>query len=247
MKDTISPAVIMRVREFGESDLLTTFFTPDKGQLKGVARAGRKSRKRFANCLETFSLVSLEYGTKREGGLCIIHSGKLINGFHGLRSDFSTLSKASYMIELTEILFPVGVADREMFELLRNALQCMAEGTDPDRVLLFFEAKALALGGYAIRTERCCVCGRTYTGSGTAVFRREKGGIACLRCQRESVLTLPMRPESVRALENMQKTPIPGAGVPDLPEEVAGEIRAVIRIHREYRLEHRLKTLKYIE
>jgi DNA repair protein RecO (recombination protein O) len=247
MKDTTSPAVIMRVREFGESDLLATFFTPDRGQLKGVAKAGRRSRKRFANCLETFSLVSLEYGTRREGGLCLIHSGRLINGFHGLRSDFGTLSKASYMIELTEVLFPVGVADREMFELLRNSLELMAENTAPDRVLLLFEARALALGGYAIRTERCCVCGRTYTGRGTAVFKRETGEIACLRCQRESALTPPMRPESVRALEKMQKARISGGGVPDLPEEVAGEIRAVIRIHREYRLEHRLKTLKYVE
>ena len=65
METYLSQAIIMRIREFGESDLLVTFFTPDKGQLKGVAKGARKSRKRFVNCLDVFSLVNLEYGLKR--------------------------------------------------------------------------------------------------------------------------------------------------------------------------------------
>jgi len=38
MKRDTSQAIIMRVKEFGETDLLVTFFTPDKGQMKGVAK-----------------------------------------------------------------------------------------------------------------------------------------------------------------------------------------------------------------
>ena len=60
MKTHISPAIIMRVKELGEADVLVTFLTPERGQLKGVAKGARRSRRRFANCLETFSLVSLE-------------------------------------------------------------------------------------------------------------------------------------------------------------------------------------------
>ncbi|MBW2206889.1 MAG: recombination protein O N-terminal domain-containing protein, partial [Deltaproteobacteria bacterium] len=49
MKIHISPAIIMRIREFGEADLFVTFFTPDRGRLKGVAKGARRSRKRFVN------------------------------------------------------------------------------------------------------------------------------------------------------------------------------------------------------
>jgi DNA repair protein RecO (recombination protein O) len=113
MKTHISPSIIMRTKEFGEADLLVTFFTPDKGRLKGVAKGARRSRKRFVNCLDIFSLVKLEYSLKREGGLYFLHSGKLINAFPELRSDFGALSKASYMVELTEILFPLGVLTKK--------------------------------------------------------------------------------------------------------------------------------------
>ncbi|MBN1104339.1 MAG: DNA repair protein RecO [Deltaproteobacteria bacterium] len=247
MKTLISPAIIMRVREIGESDLLVTFFTPERGQVKGVAKGARKSRKRFTNCLATFSLVSLEFGWKKEGGLCLLHSGKLLDAYPALRSDFGTLSRASYLIELTEVLFPPGVEEPKMFELLKGSLQSLALGIAPDLSMLLFEARALALGGYAIHTGRCCCCGRSYTGSGTAVFRPDRGGIACLRCQGESPKTPPVRPAGVKALQAIQEGAVCECGDLNLTDEEVMEVRAVLRLHREYRLEHRLKTLRYVE
>jgi DNA repair protein RecO (recombination protein O) len=244
MEYLTSQAIIMRIKEFGESDLLVTFFTPDRGQLKGIAKAARKSRKRFINCLETCSLVSLEYGIRKAGGLCFIRSGTLLDGFAGLREDFQNFSRASFMLELTGILFPSEVADRNMFDALQHSLGSLSAGGTPDSVLLAFEARALALGGYAIRMERCCVCGRTYTGAGRAVFKRERGSIACLRCQPQSAETPALSPESCATLSNMQCRLIEEPQ--DLGEEVIAEIRSVIRLHREYRLEQRLKTSKYL-
>ena len=69
MKTYTSQSIIMRTKEFGETDLLVTFFTPDNGRLKGIAKGARKSRKRFANCLDVLCLTELEYSLKREGGL----------------------------------------------------------------------------------------------------------------------------------------------------------------------------------
>lgn len=247
MKTHISPAIIMRVKELGETDLLVTFLTRERGQLKGIAKGARRSRRRFANCLETFSLVSLEYGSKREGGLSFIHSGKLIDAYGGLRSDFRILSKASHMIELTEVLFPPGVADWNVFELLQESLDHMARGETSDLILLIFGARAMALGGYAIQTGKCCICGRAYSGTGIAVFKREKGGIACLKCQQKSATSPSMSPESVRALEQIQSRPLAESKLLSFTDEVIGEIKPVIRLHREYRVDQRLKTSKYLE
>ena len=234
----------MRVKDFGESDLLVSFFTSDRGQLRGIAKSARKSRKRFTNCLDTFSLVSLEYGIRKAGGLCFIRAGRLLEGFPGLRENFQTFSRASFMLELTEVLFPSEVADGQMFDLLRHSLGCLSAGEEPEPVLLAFEARALALGGYAIHMESCCVCGRHYSGAGTAVFKRERGGIACLRCQPQSAETPALSPESAATLSNMQCGLIQDPPAPY--GRVMDEIRSVIRLHREYRLEQRLKTAKYL-
>jgi DNA repair protein RecO (recombination protein O) len=242
-----SPSIIMRVKEFGESDLLVTFFTPHKGQLKGVAKGARRSRKRFVNALDICSLVNLEFGLKKEGRLYLVNSGKLIRAYPVLRSDFGALSKASFMIELTEVLFPVGVADPRMFQLLKDGFEAMAEGHSVDFVSLLFEARAMALGGYRINLEECAACGRNYKGEGTAVFNREKGTISCLKCHQPSALSPRMEPESVKALNTMQAQPIAQSKNLSFPEEALAEIKAVLNLHREYRLEKKLKTAKYIE
>jgi len=243
----ISPAIIMRIKEFGESDLLVTFFTSDSGRLKGVAKGGRKSQKRFANCLDLFCLANLEYELKKKGDLHFLHSCKLFHAFPGLRSDFTSLSLASYMIELTEILFPLGVTDKEMFELLKNAFLALNKGGKTDILRILFEAKAMALGGYKVNLDKCCGCGRLYAGEGMAVFKRSKGGIACLKCEQESELSPGLSMDSVKALKIIQSTPWSQAKASDLNNEMISEIKAVFKLHIEYRIGRRLKTAEYLD
>jgi DNA repair protein RecO (recombination protein O) len=247
MKNYTSHAIIMRTNEFGETDLLVTFFTPDNGRLKGIAKGARRSRKRFANCLDVLCLTELEYSLKREGGLYFLNSGKLINAHPGIRSDFAILSKASYMVELTEILFPWGVADGNMFELLKGALDALAEVDKADIIPFMFEIKAMTLGGYGINLEKCAICGRDYKGEGRALFKRDKGGIACLKCHQESAITPGLDPQAVKMIKMMQANPLRSLLKLHLTEEIAKEIRPVLKLHREYHLGQRPKTANYLE
>lgn len=247
MKTYTSLAIIMRTTDFGETDLLVTFFTQDKGRLKGIAKGGGKSRKRFANCLDVFCLSELEYSLKREGSLYFLNSGRLINAYPGIRSDFSILSRASYMVELTEILFPWGVADRNMFELLKGSLGALAEVEKGDIIPLIFEIKAMAVGGYGINFDRCTICGRPYKGEGRAVFKRDKGGIACLKCQQETAISPGLEPEAVEMIKVMKTHPLKSLMKLQMKEEIGEEIRPVLKLHREYHLGQRPKTAAYLE
>ena len=247
MTTHISHAIIMRTWEFGETDLLVSFFTPERGRLKGVAKGARKSRKRFANCLDLFSFVNLEYELKRGRELYFLHSGKLVHGFPGIRSDYSSLSLASYMLELTEVLFPLSVPDKKMFARLENSLLAPNEWQRNEALRTVFEAKAMALGGYGINLEKCCGCGRPYAGEGRAVFKRDKGGIACMKCEQESRLSPGLSKDSVKALRTIQSTPWSRREAFDSNDEVIHEIRPVLKLHIEYRIGQRLKTTEYLD
>ena len=238
----------MRIKEFGESDLLVTFFTPDKGQLKGVAKGARRSSRRFVNCLDLFSLVNLEYGLKKEGvALHFIHSGKLINAFEGLRTDFSALSVASYMVELTETLFPLNVADRKMFQLLNESFNVLNRKEAINCIPVVFEVKAMALGGYGINFQRCCICGRSYAGEGTAVFNRKRGGISCLKCEQPSKMSPAMEPESLKIMKQILITPFSKLKLSRFSDDVIRELKTMLKLHRECCIGKELKTCKYIE
>ena len=246
MKVHLSPAIIMRVRDFGESDLLVTFLTPDRGRLKGVAKGARRSKKRFVNCLDIFSLVNLEYGPRRKGDLYFIHSGKLLEAYPNLRKNYSTLSHASYLIELTEILFPWEVPDPGIFEMLKSMFNYLAVGERADQITAAYELIAMSRGGYGINLEKCCVCGRIYSGEGTAVFNPEKGGIACMKCQQVTAITPRMSPDTVNIIRMMQSKKFISFEQFDVSDEAIQEINPVLKLHREYHLGQRPKTANYL-
>ncbi len=236
----------MRIKDFGESDILASFFTADNGRLKGVAKGARRSQKRFANCLDLFCLTDVEYGIRKKGDLYLLHSCKLVHSFPGLRSDFSVLSLASYMIELTDILFPLGVVDKKMFELLKNSFLVLNEVRKIEPIRIFFEAKAMALGGYGINLDKCCECGRPYTGKGKAVFIQSKGGIACLKCEQESKLSPSLGPNTVKELRAVQKALWSNLELFMPTDEMIHELREVFKLHMEFRLGMKLKSAKYL-
>ena len=246
MTSNISPSIIMRTYEYGETDLIVSFFTADRGVQKGVAKGGRKSRNRFVNCLDLFCLCSLEYDIKQDRELCFLQSGKLMQSFPGIRTQFSSLSLASYLLELVELLFPSGTADADAFELFRDSLSAMDRGSDLVGLRAFFEARAMALGGYAIDLTRCCRCGRKYAGQGTAVFNRDKGGISCLKCLRESKSAPGLEPSMVAMLKKMQSLPVGELPCMDWDATSADRIRSVLALHMEYRIGRKLKSAKYL-
>ena len=246
MKHFRSQALILRIKEFGESDLLVSFFTPEAGILKGIAKAAKRSRKRFVNCLDHFCLVQLEYHSKKENQLLFLDACKLIDGFGQLRRDYGLLATASYLVELTETLFPLHVKEKKMFYLLKGSFERLCKGEALEEVRLVFEARAMTLGGYAIATERCCYCGRNYRGEGRAVFVAERGGISCLGCRRESERYPGMDPASVRALRQIQEPDGEAGQEPFLEARTIEEIKAVLEQHIVYRLGKKLKSREYL-
>ena len=247
METHLSPAIVLKTIPYGESDLLVFFLTPDRGRLKGIAKGAQRSRKRFVNCLDVFSLTRLEFTARRTGEFHLLQSGRLMEGFPGLRRDFKALSHASFMVELTETLFPSGVAEPEVFEVLRGSLDRLARGEEGSHAVIVFEIRAMALGGFGINFESCSVCKRPYQNEGRAAFLCESGGIACLGCRTISALRPEIGPEAARLIRRVQQGPWEAVCDAVVAEEVAAEIRPVLRMHRNRRLERELRTSRYID
>lgn len=243
----MSPAIVMRVREQGEGDLLVDYVTPDHGRLSGIAKAGKKSRERFQHCLDLFCLVQLEYEQRGGGTLCFLHSGRLLDAFVNLRRDFYALATAGFLVELLLVLFPQGVEEGEGFELLKASLTALDSGLSREKVRALFSARAMAHGGYRIDMEHCLVCGRSYKGEGRAIFDCEKGRIACLRCRRDGPRTPSLGPGAGTALRDVQGSACRDPLGIEVSEADVREILAVLRLHLDYRLGKRLKSGKFLD
>ena len=245
MEQKKTEAIILRTKDLGESDLLVTFFSSLYGNLKGVAKGARRSSKRFVNSLSTFSLVDVEFRERRSGDLVWVESCELLDGFPGIRSDYNLLLWASYMVEMTEMLFPSNVPSSEMFQLLRFGLGSISKRHNFDESVVVFEARALKIGGFGINLSRCARCGRRYTGQGRALFHPQSGSIVCLACEKESVVTPGMEPDTVYALHQLQSSDRLLSNGLKFNDNMVRELKAVLAAHIEHCLEKRLKSARY--
>jgi DNA repair protein RecO (recombination protein O) len=239
-------AIILRTRDFGESDCIITAFSSLHGTIKGIAKGARRSSKRFANSLNIFSHVNLEFRERRSGDLVWLDSSELIDGFPGIRSNYTQLSRASYTVELTETLFPLNVPSQEMFRLLIWALGVISAGRDPEKTIIVFQARALSIGGFSINTSRCGLCGRVYKEEGRALFHPPSGSIACMACAREAAYTPAMSPRSVSVLTRLQSKEDIDLDSLVWDEEMLTELSKVLAVHIEHRIGKRLRSAQYL-
>jgi len=238
-------AIILRTKDFGESDILVTFFSSLYGTLKGIAKGGRRSSKRFVNSLTTFSLVNLAFRERRSGDLVFLESCELIEGFPAIRSDYNILLRASYMVELTETLFPSNVQSSEMFQLLKFSLDSLSEKQNTEETMIMFQARAMKIGGFGINLSRCSLCNRPYEGKGRALFHPPSGSIVCLGCEKESALNPGMNPKTVQVLEDFQSTDLSLLQNVQCDDDIITELKRVLMVHIEHRLGKKLKSAKY--
>jgi DNA repair protein RecO (recombination protein O) len=158
MKQQSSTAIILHHTNYGESDRIVTFLTPDHGRLKGFARGARKSRKRFGAALEPFAEVQLHWSSRSSGDLVSLHDAELITLRSGLRRDLETLTLAGYGCELTEALFDDSGVGVEVFQLLQAFLTCLDSAGYSIEARLLMEIRMLSVAGYVPHLLHCADC-----------------------------------------------------------------------------------------
>src|SRR5437870_8951996 len=73
-----SEALVLRTYPFRESDLLVTLFTRVEGKVRGVARAAKKSRRRFGGALEPLTYIKVAYDDRERQELARLDSREVL-------------------------------------------------------------------------------------------------------------------------------------------------------------------------
>jgi DNA repair protein RecO (recombination protein O) len=173
-------AIIISSMNLGEADKLVTFFSLDRGMLKGVAKNARKSFKRFGAGLESFTLVRLHLFEREYQELARIESADILSQHAHISEDLSRAAAGAVMLELVRELSPLGERNARAFLILSHLLQLLNDGEDPLFLLSVFKIKVLSLLGYQPKLDHCLSCGNQPKGE--VIFLSMKGGILCPDC-----------------------------------------------------------------
>jgi DNA repair protein RecO (recombination protein O) len=244
----VTPAIVLRAWPFGESDKIVSFLTEGYGKVTGIAKGAKRSRKRFVNTLEPFSLVNLRFQDRPQSKLAFVHACDMIRGFKDLTTSLEKIAYACYLMEITDGLTSEREENRSLFEHLREGLIFIEEKEASFLFLAFFELKLLKLSGYQPMLENCRRCGRSWNRDLQAKWRFSPcdGGILCESCSTFRKEVMPLSSEALSLLADLQKAN--GVLSPHLsfPFSVLKESRSILLRFIQFQINKELKSARFL-
>jgi DNA repair protein RecO (recombination protein O) len=221
-------ALLLRVVDYGESDQIVHLLTPEGGRLTAMAKAARRSHRRFPGTLDVFNHLAIEGRTRPRASMAFLERARLIDPFLGLRERSDRYALASFLVELLDRLSPEGLIAEDAGRLFTYARESLAlvERVPPSASLrLVLELRGLEALGLRPQLRSCVRCGRV---AGDEIahdhvvhFHVADGGIVCSACGLRIDGLIPVQLGTLRLLEAGLASP------PDRIHEVAFEPHAL--------------------
>jgi DNA repair protein RecO (recombination protein O) len=199
-------AVAIRRVQYGDNDLILTFFSRDRGKLAAIAKSAKKSRRRFAGVLELFSALSIVCTTGRRGGMPVLQEASLVDPHAAIRSDISRTAYASYWVELVDKWMEDYQRQDQVYRLIRFALAELGGGErNPAELSILFQMKFLSLAGLAPNLTQCGGCRRPIGEMQEPLgFSMDRGGVMCRACRTPGEPIRPLAPGTLKLLHWIQ-------------------------------------------
>lgn len=175
---------MLRTQPLADADLIISLFAENHGKIRGVARSGRRSRRRFGGTLEPLSRVRAAWVEKPGRDLHRIDSLEFVRSFATMQADPLLQASCAVLAELADAFCHEGQADHRGFRLLGAVLEALESGARPWPVIRYFEFWLLQLNGLAPEAVSCSGCQRGLVGEIAAVQRGV--GVFCRSCDEVS-------------------------------------------------------------
>lgn len=181
----LTNGVVLKRRDYRESDRLLTLYTEEYGKVEAVARGVKKSTSKLAGHLEPFSFSSFMLARGRV--FDIVATSVKRSSFRLPHNDLVAFALASSFFESVDRLTRPHQKDRALFHLLIEFLAVLEDSPSAAHEAPVFQ-RALILEYYLFRLlEQLgyrpaldhCVLGSEALASGPATFLLHQGGITC--------------------------------------------------------------------
>jgi len=186
------------------------------GRVRGVARAARKSRKRFGGLLEPLTRVRATWSEKEGRELHRLDALEGVRSFATMQAEPVLQAACAVLAELSEAYSRDGHSEGRSFKLLGAVLDALEHGAEPLAVVRYFEYWTLRLHGLMPELSTCSLCSAALpSAEPVRIVRRQ--GVLCRTClaaagEAGQLLTRPAR----EFLDSARRNPPSG-----LPESTA--------------------------
>lgn len=237
--------IVLRRRDFGESDRILVVFTRKLGRISGIAKGARKPSSKISGHLELFSRSS--YLISRGRNLQLITQAETLDSYDHLRQDLPGIGLGSYVVELVDAVTTEEGSNVKLYETLAAVLDALNSGLNSEIVIHYFELQLLGLTGFRPEFYRCAECGDPIIEQ-DQFLSGELGGVVCPRCV-HTIGGTDFRPVSARILKylrHFQRSKLQDLLHLEIPRDIQTGLEASIRYYLDHTLESRLNSPDFI-
>jgi len=181
-------AIITKIRDFSENDLLLELFTLESGKVTVIAKGAKNAKSRISGAANLFVYGEFDLYMGKKWNR--INSLEIIESFYPLREDIEKLSYGSYFLELTNASIVKNKSDQELFALLLKTLDAL-KSADPLMLKIVFEFKLMESIGFIPRVFECAKCSSPLEKN--IGFNIEYGGCLCHRCNNPKSMNISIK------------------------------------------------------
>ena len=242
-------ALLLRRIDYGDHDLIINLFTLDRGKVSVIAKAAKKSVKRFGGILELFTALKAVINPGRGRGLPVLQEATLVHPYAGIRSDVVKTAYASYWAELVNTWVEEYERQDLIFDLLKFVFAELDGGAKNPRALsILFQIRFMMLSGLAPNLSRCSRCGLDIekVASREIYFSLSGGGIVCGDCGSFAGRRVPLSRGTVKQLAWIQQRDLKKASRLQFSEPSITEGLAFCEAFVPYHLGKEPKSLKFL-
>lgn len=188
-------ALVLRRTPYRDADLVVTLFTESMGQISAIARAARKSQRRFGGSLEPFHTLSAELEETPGAELMLLASAQIETVRTNLYGYLAGMEAAGKLLTWIRHASPAHTPEPELWQLALRGLDeldaCSAPAASsltaqpasprprrsPALVLATRGLQLLSICGWRLELEHCVQSGARCPDGKSAMIDPERGGL----------------------------------------------------------------------
>jgi DNA repair protein RecO (recombination protein O) len=239
--------IVLKVTGHGESDKIVTFYSPDIGRATSIAKGAKRSRQRFVNKLEEFSLLDIIYRPPRSGSLLFLSEAELTHPFLSLRSIHQRYIPAALACELIIRFTSEQDPDPGIFSLLLWLLESINRGDRPLQTAALFHLRLLGASGYEPDLTQCSACGLPVNVQRSFALQPAGGVLICNRCNSQvQNSNFSLSVQTIKFLQVGQQMPLYNLQRLQMPAQAARETLQVLYRYSQHLLQRDIHSWRFL-
>ncbi|PIP18589.1 MAG: DNA repair protein RecO [Candidatus Omnitrophica bacterium CG08_land_8_20_14_0_20_41_16] len=237
-------AIVLRRRDFRETSLIVDFYTRAFGKISGILKGIRLEPDKFASTVEVSSYNDIIFYKKPNTSLYLVSGCDLKDKFFKIRNSIIKAGISSFMMELISTVMQPEEKNEDIFNLALNCLKELEVTHDPEKVMIIFKIKMLALSGFKPHFDSCVSCANKILGQ--SKFSLCLGGLLCPECYYKDLSARSIFRGTVASILHIERTDFKANLNLGLNPQIKKELRIILNSFLNFHLERELNSQKVL-